>query len=79
MPEVVKSAHTTRTNEVFILVEESADWWMIKNTALNVNSGRSIMAAGDKQYVQRTWNDFVADDRALASQFNPATGKFGLR
>ena len=70
MPENIKCATTNRDNKVFLLTEEN-DWWSIKSADSNSEGARWIFCAGDKNYVQNRWNNFVAGEKnAIASNFH---------
>ena len=81
MPENIKSAHTDREGQVYLLIEHNPEWWTIKSADKIANNGQAhrLIAAGDQPYVRRQWTEFIARDRNQSSTFRPSMAKYGLR
>lgn len=81
MSETIKSAHTTRDGQVYLLVEQTPDWWTIKSADKIADNGQAhkLLAGGDQNYVRRHWNEFVANDKTHNATFRPSMAKYGLR
>jgi len=80
MAESIKSAHTDKNGEVYLLVEAGFNWWTIKSAEkIGNTNGHRLLAAGDKEYVKRQWTEFVKSSGYPVIARRPEMGRYSIR
>jgi hypothetical protein len=81
MPENIQASTTDHKGDVYLLVKESPDWWMIKSAAKIANNGKGhrIQAAGDRGYVVQHWREFVTNEKRQIAANYDSLAEYSIR
>jgi len=81
MPETIKASTTDNYGQVYLLVEIQPNYWQVRSAAKLANKGQShlVIACGDRDYVKREWENFVAREKAKIADNYQAFVRRSLR